>query len=294
MVTKTARPGTRSRIILVASALTIAVPLAIAPAAQAAPSAPSASQPTASVAASPRQLAPRAAKKYASTKLAITVRSVPAGAAPALTVTGSGGFSRTAGGSVTYSKLAPGTYRISAASVPASGGTAVPSPSTKNIKVKSKKTSRVTISYSLVPDSVANPPATPVTGLAGAQKLAQLLIGQRLLYLNLGGSIGYAEWYDFRSDLRVNYFKGNTQVVGSDVCSPDAYSWQVPADQGRASTDGRYAEGIVVIYKPSFTYYMHVRVFASGPAVWQFSTDAQPTLATRKAIPSTPCADPWF
>jgi len=126
-------------------------------------------------ASSSRALTFRAAKKFKSTKLVVTVTGVPAGASAQLKVTGPT-FSKRITRSTTLSKLTPGTYRVTAATVPARGGRAVPKPTSVKIKVKAKKTARAKISYRFVanppPPKVAPGAPTAVHGTSGDSQVA--------------------------------------------------------------------------------------------------------------------------
>ncbi len=67
--------------------------------------------------------------------IAVSVTGLPTGAAAALTVTGPGGYSRSVTGTETLVDLAPGTYRLTAATVTSGGVTYTASPLTRDIVV---------------------------------------------------------------------------------------------------------------------------------------------------------------
>jgi hypothetical protein len=67
--------------------------------------------------------------------LALVVTGLPNGVAGAVNVTGPDGFARTATGTVTFTKLVPGSYTVSATAVTASGTTHVPTPATQTVTV---------------------------------------------------------------------------------------------------------------------------------------------------------------
>ncbi|MEI6623993.1 MAG: pentapeptide repeat-containing protein [Actinomycetes bacterium] len=87
---------------------------------------------------------------------------MPRGAVARLTVTGPK-VNKIITKSATLSKLAAGRFTVTAATVPAPGGTAVPSPAVKTVAVKAKKTTKVTISYRFVPTPVVPPPGPTVS-----------------------------------------------------------------------------------------------------------------------------------
>jgi len=113
----------------------------------------------------------RKAKRYAATRLKIKITGVPRGSTPELTVTGPGSYRKKLTHEATLSKLATGSYRVLANSVPATGGTAIASVTSTKTQVKKNKTSTVTVRYyfkarRLVPLSAPAAPQT-VTGVAG-------------------------------------------------------------------------------------------------------------------------------
>ena len=67
--------------------------------------------------------------------IAVSVTGLPAGVDGSLLVTGPGGFSRAVTGTTTLTDLAPGVYRVSAASVTSTGVTYAPSPLSRDVVV---------------------------------------------------------------------------------------------------------------------------------------------------------------
>ncbi|MBM4187030.1 MAG: hypothetical protein FJ206_06925 [Gemmatimonadetes bacterium] len=83
--------------------------------------------------------------------LAVAVVGVPDGVAPAITVVGPGGFSRTVTGSETITSLTPGSYQIAANVVTsADGDDYLGSPATQSVQVRSGNLpSTATVSYGI-------------------------------------------------------------------------------------------------------------------------------------------------
>jgi hypothetical protein len=80
--------------------------------------------------------------------LALAVTGLPSGGAGAVSITGPGGFSRTAAGTVTYSNLVPGSYTVTATPVAVSGVSYVPTPATQTVSVvASLVATGVTVAY---------------------------------------------------------------------------------------------------------------------------------------------------
>ncbi len=67
--------------------------------------------------------------------LAVSVAGLPAGTPAAVTVAGPSGFTATVTGTQTFTKLVPGSYTVTAASVSANGSTFAPTPTTRTVTV---------------------------------------------------------------------------------------------------------------------------------------------------------------
>jgi hypothetical protein len=68
--------------------------------------------------------------------LALTVAGVPEGSAPAITLSGPGGYSRPVSGTESIGNLTPGTYTLAAGALVADGDRYTPSTPTQSIAVK--------------------------------------------------------------------------------------------------------------------------------------------------------------
>ncbi|MFN8979288.1 MAG: hypothetical protein ACK5ZZ_12005 [Gemmatimonadaceae bacterium] len=96
--------------------------------------------------------------------LALVVTGLPNGVAGAVNVTGPDGFARTATGTVTFTKLVPGSYTVSATAVTASGTTHVPTPATQTVTViASTVAAGATVSYA-APTGAVNIAASGLPG----------------------------------------------------------------------------------------------------------------------------------
>src|SRR5512138_1674078 len=84
-------------------------------------------------------------------RLAVTVSGLPAGVAPALTVTGPGGYAHDLAASATLSDLTPGSYTVTAASVSSGGAEFDPSPGEQTVQVSEGDTpANVSVAYQMV------------------------------------------------------------------------------------------------------------------------------------------------
>lgn len=110
-------------------------------------------------------------------RLTVAASGLPSGATPAFSVTGPAGFAQSAAAGETLAGLAPGSYNVTASSVPSGTNVYSPSPATQNVTVVATAiASQVTFSYAVtsgglnvavvgLPQSV--PASITITGPAG-------------------------------------------------------------------------------------------------------------------------------
>ncbi|MEO7963670.1 MAG: hypothetical protein ABIT38_07145, partial [Gemmatimonadaceae bacterium] len=106
--------------------------------------------------------------------LSLTVNGLTSGTNGAVTVTGPGGFSRSATASALYLGITPGTYTIAAQSVLSAGITMAPAPASQSVTVvASTATTNATVTYS----SATGTLNLTVSGLPGATNAAVTVTG---------------------------------------------------------------------------------------------------------------------
>jgi hypothetical protein len=106
--------------------------------------------------------------------LRVTVLGLPSGTAAAVTVSGPGGFSQSAQATQTFSQLTPGTYTVTAASVPVGAGEYSPSPATQTVAVPaSGNTASASIFYSQATGNIS----VTITGLGTESAAAVTVTG---------------------------------------------------------------------------------------------------------------------
>ncbi len=115
------------------------------------------------VAASDVPAAASVAYSPATGRLLVDVAGLPAGTGASMTVTGPGGFSQTLSGGQMLTGLAPGSYLVTAASVPSDGYTYSPNPASQNAGVSVGATANAGVVYAASTGSLA----LTVSGLPG-------------------------------------------------------------------------------------------------------------------------------
>jgi hypothetical protein len=109
---------------------------------------PSPSSQTVAVSAGDTPASASVAYQPASGSLTIAVTGLPAGTAPAITVTGPGGYNQSITAAGTLSGLAAGTYTLTALAVSDGTNQYTPSPSSQSVSVADNATASATVAYS--------------------------------------------------------------------------------------------------------------------------------------------------
>jgi hypothetical protein len=104
--------------------------------------------------------------------LTVTIAGLPGSAAPNVTVTGPGGFSRTLSSTTTLTGLTAGEYEVSSPEASAGDDIYAATPSTQRVSVAAGATAALTVSYALVSGSLA-------IGVSGLPTGATLSLGLR-------------------------------------------------------------------------------------------------------------------
>ncbi len=105
--------------------------------------------------------------------LVLAVNGLPTGGAAALTVTGPGGYSKAASGSVTLTNLIPGTYTIAAGTTSVGGQVYAPAPASQTATVSQGGTTTRTVTYSLATGTLS----VSITGLPAGVSSAVVVTG---------------------------------------------------------------------------------------------------------------------
>ena len=121
--------------------------------------------------------------------LAVSISGLPTATQAAVTVTGTGGFSRTLTATATISDLAPGSYTVAAANVTSGGTTYVASPGTQAVTVASSATASASIAYASNPDGITLGFETVATGLTAPAYLTSPPNDPRLFIVEQNGRV---------------------------------------------------------------------------------------------------------
>jgi hypothetical protein len=144
--------------------------------------------------------------------LAVSVGGLPSGTSASVSISGPAGFSQTVTGTQTFTRLAPGSYTVTATSVSASGSTFAPTPLTRTVTVSASLVATAApVTYSTAVGAIR----VTMSGLPAATTGAATLLGP-------AGATHSLSQTTVRTGLAAGAWevRGNTVTVSGDRYAP--------------------------------------------------------------------------